>query len=77
LIKKYRENVNFTPTPFLPYLPSTVFPTGPSKVGLPIGLQAVSVQYRDHRTIEFARLIARESGGFVALPNYSNTADNR
>lgn len=52
------------------YLPSTVFPTGPSRDGLPIGLQAVSAPYRDHRTIEFARQIAREIGGFVPPPNY-------
>ena len=48
------------------YLPSTVFPTGPSEDGLPIGLQAVSAPYRDHRTIEFARLVCGEIGGFVA-----------
>ena len=42
------------------YLPSTVFPTGLSTEGLPIGLQAVSAPYRDYRTIEFARLITQE-----------------
>ena len=47
------------------YLPSTCFPTGLSRDGLPIGLQAVSSPYRDHRTIEFARQITREIGGFV------------
>ena len=52
------------------YLPSTVFPTGPSKEGLPIGLQAVSAPYRDHRTIEFASQLAKEIGGFVPPPNY-------
>jgi len=52
------------------YLPSTVFPTGPSRDGLPIGVQAVSAPYRDYRTIEFARLIADEIGGFVAPPGY-------
>jgi amidase len=53
------------------YLPSTVFPTGPSREGLPIGLQAVSAPYRDHRSIEFASQLAREIGGFVAPPNYA------
>jgi amidase len=52
------------------YLPSTVFPTGLSKEGLPIGVQAVSAPYRDYRTIEFARLIAEEIGGFVAPESY-------
>jgi len=52
------------------YLPSTVFPTGLSTEGLPIGLQAVSAPYRDYRTIEFARLITQEMGGFVAPKAY-------
>lgn len=52
------------------YLPSTVFPTGPSRDGLPIGVQAVSAPYRDYRTIEFARQIGAEIGGFVAPPGY-------
>jgi amidase len=48
-----------------------VFPTGPSRQGLPIGLQAVSAPYRDHRTIEFSRLIAREIGGYVPPRDYA------
>jgi len=52
------------------YLPSTVFPTGPSRDGLPIGVQAVSAPYRDYRTIEFARLIGDEIGGFTPPPGY-------
>ena len=50
------------------YLPSTVFPTGLSGDGLPIGLQAVSAPYRDHHCIEFARSITQHLGGFVAPP---------
>ena len=53
-----------------PYLPSTVFPTGLSSGGLPIGLQAVGAAYRDHGTIEFTRLLAQEIGGFQAPPGY-------
>lgn len=47
-----------------PYLPSTVFPTGLSRQGLPIGLQAVGGAYQDYRTIDFTRLLAEEIGGF-------------
>ncbi len=54
------------------YLPSTVFPTGLSRGGLPIGLQAVSGEYHDHTTIEFARLMAEEIGGFVAPPGFED-----
>ncbi len=53
------------------YLPSTLFPTGPSRDGLPIGLQAVSAPYRDHDCIEFARLITQEIGGFTPPPNFA------
>ena len=52
------------------YLPSTVFPTGPSSDGLPIGVQAVSGAFQDYKTIEFSRLIAEEIGGYTAPPNY-------
>ena len=52
------------------HLPSTVFPTGPSKQGLPIGLQAVGAEFNDYATIEFARLMAGELGGFVPPPDY-------
>ncbi|MEM9174663.1 MAG: amidase [Myxococcota bacterium] len=54
------------------YLPSTVFPTGPSEAGLPIGLQAVGGEYQDYTTIEFARLMAEEIGGFVAPAGYAD-----
>jgi amidase len=53
------------------YLPSTVFPAAPSKEGLPIGLQAVFGPYRDYDTIEFARLITQELGGFIPPPAYA------
>jgi len=53
------------------YLPSTVFPTGPSSEGLPIGLQAVGAEYDDLLTIDFARLLAREIGGFARPPAFA------
>ena len=53
------------------YLPSTVFPTGLSQAALPIGLQAVSAEYNDLVTIDFARLMAREIDGFQAPPNFA------
>jgi len=52
------------------HLPSTVFPTGLSKDGLPIGLQAVGGEFNDYTTIEFTRLMAEELGGFVAPPDF-------
>ena len=52
------------------HLPSTVFPTGVSKEGLPIGLQAVGAEFHDYSTIDFTRLIAQEIGGFAPPPRY-------
>jgi len=54
------------------YLPSTVFPTGASQRGLPIGLQAIGPEYDDLRTIDFARMLAREIGGFVPPPIHAS-----
>jgi len=53
-----------------PYLPSTVFPTGPSRAGLPIGVQAVGAEYHDRTTMELARLLASELGGFQPPPGF-------
>ncbi|MBX9401639.1 amidase [Lysobacter sp. BMK333-48F3] len=52
------------------YLPSTAFPCGLSSAGLPIGLQIIGPEYGDRTTIEVARLIARELGGFRAPPGF-------
>lgn len=52
------------------YLPSTAFPSGLSNDGLPIGLQIVGPEYGDRTTIEVARLIAQELGGFQAPPRF-------
>jgi amidase len=54
------------------YLPSTVFPTGAAADGLPIGVQAVSAEFNDYACIDFARLMAREIGGFEAPPGYED-----
>ena len=54
------------------YLPSTVFPTGTDSNGLPIGLQAIGDAYDDAITIDFARLLANEIGGFVPPPGYGD-----
>ncbi len=53
------------------YLPSTVFPTGLSQDGLPIGLQVIGAEFDDHTTMEFARLMAEEIGGFQPPPGYA------
>lgn len=54
------------------YLPGTVFPGGLSREGLPIGLQAVSAEYNDYKTIDFTRLLSNETEGFQIPPGYSS-----
>lgn len=54
------------------YLPATVFPTGLGRSGLPIGLQAIGAAFADRTTIEFARLLAEEQGGFVPPPGFAD-----
>ena len=69
--RPYFEQVFWAGLATLSYLPSTVFPTGLSEGGLPIGLQAMGAELDDRTTIEFARMMAEEIGGFVPPPGYS------
>jgi len=50
--------------------PSTAFPVGLTKGGLPIGLQAIGPYLEDRTPIRFAALVARELGGFRAPAGY-------
>ncbi len=52
------------------YLPATAAPIGLAG-GLPVGLQIVGAEGEDPTTIEFARLLAAEIGGFVPPPGYA------
>ncbi|HTZ35349.1 MAG TPA: amidase [Stellaceae bacterium] len=52
------------------YLPATAAPIGLTADGLPVGLQVIGPEGEDPTTIEFARLMAAEIGGFVAPPGY-------
>ncbi len=66
----YFEQLHWAGLITVAHLPSTVFPTGPSRAGLPIGLQAVGAEFDDFTTIDFTRLLAEQIGGFVAPPAY-------
>lgn len=66
----YIEQLGWAGLTTVAHLPSTVFPTGPNSEGLPIGLQAVGKEFDDYATIDFARLMAKEIGGFVAPPGF-------
>jgi len=68
--RPYMEPIFWAGLAIASYLPSTVFPTGLSSSGLPIGLQAVTGPYRDHDSIEFARLVSELNGGFAPPPGF-------
>lgn len=50
--------------------PATAFPVGLTCGGLPIGLQAIGPYLEDRTPIRFARLAARDLGGFRRPPGY-------
>jgi amidase len=50
--------------------PATVAPAGLSASGLPVGLQIVGPYLEDATPIHFAKLLAREIGGFQPPPGY-------
>jgi amidase len=51
-------------------LPATAAPIGLTAAGLPVGLQIIGAEGEDPTTIEFARLLADEIGGFTPPPGY-------
>lgn len=53
------------------YLPATVAPAGATRDGLPVGVQIIAAQYRDHTAIRFAQLLERAWRGFVAPPGFA------
>ena len=70
--RPYMQQVCWAGLTGVSYLPSTVVPTGPDQNGLPIGVQIVGGEMRDLMTIEFARMIHEEAGGFVPAPAFSD-----
>jgi len=67
----YAEQLFFAGLASLSYLPATAAPIGLTTEGLPVGLQIVGPEGEDPTTIEFARLLAAEIGGFVPPPGYT------
>jgi len=66
----YAEQLFFAGLASLSYLPATAAPIGLTVEGLPVGLQIVGPEGEDPTTIEFARLLAAEIGGFTPPPAY-------
>ncbi len=68
--RPYFEQVFWAGLTGVSYLPSTVVPTGLDQLGLPIGVQIVGREMGDLYTIEFARKVHEEIGGFVPAADY-------
>jgi amidase len=66
----YAEQLFFAGLASLSYLPATAAPIGLTGEGLPVGVQIIGPEGEDPTTIEFARLLAAEIGGFVPPPGY-------
>jgi amidase len=67
----YAEQLFFAGLASLSYLPATAAPIGLTGEGLPVALQIIGPEGEDPTTIEFARLLAAEIGGFVPPPAYA------
>jgi amidase len=67
----YAEQLFFAGLASLSYLPATAAPMGLARDALPAGLQIIGAEGEDTTTIEFARLLAAEIGGFVPPPGFS------
>jgi amidase len=64
----YTDQILWPGVASMPMLPATVAPIERTADGLPVGVQIIGPYLEDRTTIEFARLIEREFGGFVPPP---------
>ena len=78
---KRRLMIDGEPTSFMPHLawpgmatfpnlPATAVPIGVSRDGLPVGIQIIGPYLEDLTTIEFAKSMEREFGGYRPPPGY-------
>jgi amidase len=69
--RSYQEQLFWAGPASLCYLPATAAPLGLTAAGLPVGCQIIGAEGEDPTTIEFARLLGAEIGGFIAPPGYA------
>ena len=69
-VENYNDQLFWAGLASLAYLPSTVAPIGFTSAGLPVGMQIIGAYMQDKTTIEFARLLTAEMGGFCAPPKF-------
>ncbi|HEX7968190.1 MAG TPA: amidase [Stellaceae bacterium] len=64
----YDDQIAWPGVATLAGLPATTVPVERTEAGLPVGLQIVGPYLEDRTAVEFAALLEREFGGFVAPP---------
>lgn len=67
----YHEQLFWSGPASLSYLPATAAPLGLTREGLPVGMQIIGAEGEDLTTIQFARLLAAEIGGFTPPPGFA------
>ena len=68
--RAYNDMVKWIAPGTLTGCPATAMPVGRSSAGLPIGMQILGPFWEDATPITFAKLLAREIGGFVPPAGY-------
>jgi amidase len=71
-IRPYVDQVAWMGLIGLVHLPSTAAPVGLTPEGLPVGVQIVAPYLEDRTSIEFARLLRSEIGGFDPPPGFDS-----
>src|SRR4051794_3743868 len=67
----YQQQIFWAGVASLSYLPATAAPLGLTEAGVPVGCQIIGAEGEDLTTIEFARLLGAEIGGFVPPPGFA------
>jgi amidase len=68
----YQQQMFWAGVASLSYLPATAAPLGLTQAGLPVGCQIIGAEGEDLKTIEFARLLGAEIGGFTPPPAFAD-----
>jgi amidase len=71
-IRPYVDQVAWMGLIGVVHLPATVAPVGRTPEGLPVGIQIVAPHLEDHTSIEFARLLRSEVGGYEPPPGFDS-----
>lgn len=69
--RSYSDNFMWIAIASLFGLPATVMPIGKCRQQLPVGLQIMAGPYEDKTSLQFAKLLSRETEGFTIPPGFT------